>query len=124
VKANGDTFQPQFVVTAANPTAIWFERTYSPYYADVVPGPITELHVTRGTDAAVAVTLRGASGEHICGPVPAAVTQSGNAFSFERLGDSDFVNLPYHIIAGNSAGDGVLQFVVGDLQAALRIVVD
>jgi hypothetical protein len=124
VRANGDTFTPYFVLTATSATEIWFERANGHRYGDVIPGPITELQLSRGQDAAVAVTLRDATGAHVCGPVPATVTLSGNVFSYEHLLGVDYVNFPYHVTAGNSAGQGAMQVAAAGLQATLRVVVN
>jgi hypothetical protein len=69
------------------------------------------------------VTLRNAAGEHLCGPVPATATIDGNVFTLDRFTVGDFVNLPYHILAGGSPGVGALQIAVGDLTASLSVVV-
>ena len=123
VRANGDAFNPDFVLTASSFSDIWFERANGPGYTDVIPGRISELRLALGQDAAVAVTLRNAAGEHLCGPVPATLSTSGNVFSVERLGDGDFVNLPYRVIAGTAAGEGSLQFTAGVVSATLHIIV-
>jgi len=72
---------------------------------------------------AIAVTLRNAAGEHLCGQAPTTVTIDGSAFSLDRLTEVDYVNLPYHIIAGGAPGVGSIQFSVGDMKASLPITV-
>jgi hypothetical protein len=123
VKANGQRFNPAFVLRAEPGATIWCERASGPRYADVIPGDISELHVSPGRDAAVAVTLRSPSGEHLCGPVPAVVTTGGTVFSLETLGDAYYVNLPYHIIASSAPGQGSVQFAVGNVSRTLSIIV-
>jgi hypothetical protein len=121
--AGSASFTPSFVLRAATPSAIWFELARGPAYGDVEPGPVTEVVVPRGGDAAVAVTLRDAHGGHLCGPIPAVVTQTGAAFTIDRLLDADFVNEPYHLLAGDVAGEGSLEFTAGEVTATLRVVV-
>jgi hypothetical protein len=124
VVADGFQFKPNFVLTVDSSSAIWFERANGLAYGDgVVPGPINQLQIGIGQDAAVAVTLRNAAGEHLCGPVPATVGITGNVFSVDRFIDVDHVNLPYHIVAGNVPGTGSMQFTVGSVSAVLTIVV-
>ena len=53
----------------------------------------------------------------------AAVTIEGNAFSLDRFTDGDYVNLPYHVIAGDRPGSGTLHFTVGNIRAVLPIIV-
>jgi hypothetical protein len=123
VGANGDQFDPPFVLVATTGALIWFERATSPAYADLIPGAISELRLAPGQDAIVAVTLRTTNGEHLCGPVPATVTTSGMAFSVSRLGTEDYVNLPYHIIAGSTPGQGTVQVASGGVTATLTVIV-
>jgi len=89
----------------------------------VIPGRISELNIAVGHDSAIAVTLRNSAGEHLCGPVLTTVTIDGSAFSLDRLIETDYVNLPYHIIAGGAPGVGSIQFSVGDIKASLPITV-
>jgi len=87
----------------------------------VIPGPISELTIAAGQGAAIAVTLHNVAGEHLCGPVPAKVAITGSVFSLDRYMDEDFVNLPYHIIAGSTPGVGSLEFTVGDITASMMV---
>ncbi|HZX94769.1 MAG TPA: hypothetical protein VFE90_09660 [Myxococcales bacterium] len=119
--ANGQEFQPDFVLAVAQPSAIWIERTNGPRSDQLVPGRIDHLDVVAGGDAGVAVTLRDSAGQHLCGPIPATVTIDTDAFSLEHFTDGDFVNIPYHIVTGAVPGSGTIRFVVGDLSASLAV---
>lgn len=121
--AGGTSFTPRFVLHSTTPAAIWFELARGPRYEDVIPGQVTEVHLQPGGEVAVAVTLRTGAGEHVCGPVAAGVVQTGSAFTLDRLLDSDFVNLPYRLIAADTPGEASLQFTVGALTASLRVIV-
>jgi hypothetical protein len=123
ITVDGAGFSPDFLLSVDQPTAIWFERSNGPNYQDVIAGPISELVVAAGHDAAVAVTLRDAAGEHICGPVPATVAVVGSTFSLDHWIDSNYANFPYHVIAGNTQGADAIQFRVGDLSASLPVSV-
>src|SRR5207237_2659874 len=114
---------PDFVLAVEEPVAIRFERATGQYQDQLIPGPISELVLPVGQDGAVAVTLRNVAGEHLCGPLPATVTLHGSAFSLDRFTDGDFVNLPYHIIAGDTPGAGFIDFAVGDVKRSLPIQV-
>jgi len=123
ISANGVRFSPDFVLSVDNAAAIWFERANGRAYNDVIPGPISQLNIAAGKDASVAVTLHSAGGEHICGPVPAVLTLNGTVVSLDRFIDGDYVNVPYHIIAGSALGSGSMQLTVGGITASLPIVV-
>jgi len=120
---NGTRFSPDFVLAVEDPVAIRFERATGHHQDELIPGAISELQVPAGQDGAVAVTLRNAAGEHLCGPLPATVTLHGGMFSIDRFTDGDFVNLPYHIIAGDTPGMGSVDFAVGEVRASLPIQV-
>jgi len=121
ITVNGAAFSPDFVLTVDKPAAIRFEWANGHYYDDVIPGPISELTIAAGQGAAIAVTLHNVAGEHLCGPVPAKVAITGSVFSLDRYMDEDFVNLPYHIIAGSTPGVGSLEFTVGDITASMMV---
>jgi hypothetical protein len=123
IRVDGARFEPDVALTVDTPTAIRFERATAVYPDGVVPSPITELDIPAGQEAAVAVTMRNAAGEHLCGAVPAAVAISGNAFSLGRVVDVDYVNMPYRVIAGPVPGAGSIQFTVGEIRASLSVVV-
>jgi hypothetical protein len=121
----GQEFDPPLLLETNRASAIWFEQAKDSRYGDVVPGAISEIHVSRGAWAIVAATLRDASGEHICGAVPAAVGSAPTGlFLVEPLRETPYANLPFKITAGSSAGAGSFDVAVGDLAASLRVIVE
>jgi len=81
----GAQFAPDFILRVEKPAAIQFELTTTAWYDGVVPGAITEVDIPVGQDTAVAVTLRDAAGDHLCGPVSATVITGGTVFTIDRF---------------------------------------
>jgi hypothetical protein len=124
VAVQGSSFSPDFLLTAAEPSALMFERTSGPFFADRIPGAIDRIDVAAGQDAAFVVTLRGSDGAQICGQVPAVLRTDGDpVFTIDRIAAADAVNLPYHILARTTPGVGRVVFDSAGLHGVLTIAV-
>lgn len=85
ITANGAAFSPNVLLYAGTAQSIELERANGPAYTDVLDGGIGSLTIARNQDAAVAVILLDAAGQHVCGAVPAAASVAGSVFNLDRL---------------------------------------
>lgn len=118
-------YPPDFILTAAQPASLMFERTSGgPFYAETIPGAVDRIDVPPGKDAGFVVTVRGKDGGQLCGPLPAVLHIDGDpVFSLDRITETDFVNFPYHVLARTTPGIGRMVFEAAGLQAVIEVSV-
>jgi hypothetical protein len=119
----GKELDPPVKLRVVTPSAIQFQQSRSPYYEDLIPGVITEIHVAREAEVIVTATLRDSAGAKVCGALRATATIDPPGRFFVQTIQGPYVNLPYRVY-GNTQGTGTFEVQSGNLRGTLRVIVD